>query len=170
MWSKTAPFSRKIKRMDSPARSVLKKLEEKGMSLGSVESLTAGLFASTICEIPGASKVFKGAIVSYDNSVKTHLAEVQEETIDTFGVVSQEVADEMALGGARALFVDVCVSFTGNAGPTAEPGGAKVGDVFISVAFGNRGIFHFPCHFKGTRNSIRQQCVDKALEEIDAML
>lgn len=106
--------------MDSPVRSVLKKLEAKGLSLGSVESLTGGLFASTVCEVPGASKVFKGAIVTYANSVKEHLVDVMEETIQTYGVVSEQVAEEMALGGARNLDVDVCVSFTGNAGPTSD--------------------------------------------------
>lgn len=156
--------------MDSPVRSVLKKLEAKGLSLGSVESLTGGLFASTVCEVPGASKVFKGAIVTYANSVKEHLADVMEETIQTYGVVSEQVAEEMALGGARNLDVDVCVSFTGNAGPTSEPGEAKVGDVFMAVAFGNRGVFHFALHFKGNRNSIREQAVDRAFEELDALL
>ena len=48
------------------AKSVLKALEEKGLTLGSVESLTGGLFASTICSVPGASKVFKGSFITYE--------------------------------------------------------------------------------------------------------
>lgn len=156
--------------MDGPALSLLKKLGARGFTLGSVESLTGGLFASTICENPGASKVFKGALVAYNNSIKTHLADVMPETIETYGVVSQEVADEMALGGARLLGVDVCISFTGNAGPSVEPGNAKVGDVYVAVALGERGLFHFPFKFKGSRNLIRQQAVEKALEELDAII
>ena len=152
------------------AKSVLKKMEAKGLTLGCVESLTGGLFASSICEIPGASKVFKGGLITYSNDAKTHLAEVMDDTINTYGVVSQEVADEMALGGARNLYVDISVSFAGMAGPTAEPGGAKVGDVYSSIAFGNRGIFHFAMKFQGGRNAIRKQAVDKIMEELDEML
>jgi len=156
--------------MDGPALSLLKKLGSRGLTLGSVESVTGGLFASTICEIPGASKVFKGSLVAYNNSIKTNLADVMPETIETYGVVSQEVADEMAQGGARLLRVDVCVSFTGNAGPSVEPGNAKIGDVYVAVVFGGRGVFHFPFKFKGNRNMIRQQAVEKALEELDAII
>ena len=156
--------------MDSPAKRVIKKMAAKGLTLGSVESLTGGLFASAICEVPGASKVFKGALVTYDNSEKVHLADVLEESIENYGVVSEQVAEEMALGGVRNLFVDVCVSFTGNAGPTAEVGSAKVGDVYMAIAFGGDRVYRYALHFKGPRNLIRQQCVDKALEELDALL
>ena len=53
------------------AKKVLSSLEKRGLTLGSVESLTAGLFASTICSVPGASKVFKGSFVTYATSMKT---------------------------------------------------------------------------------------------------
>lgn len=156
--------------MDGPALSLLKKLGARGLTLGSVESVTGGLFASKICDNPGASKVFKGSLVAYNNDLKTHLADVMPETIETYGVVSQEVADEMALGGARLLGVDICISFTGNAGPGVEPGTAKAGDVYVAVAYGERGLYHFPWSFKGSRNLIRQQAVDKALEELEALI
>jgi nicotinamide-nucleotide amidase len=66
----------------SLAHSVLLTMGRKGLSLGSVESLTGGLFASSICSIPGASKVFKGAVVSYSNDVKEKLVGVNPATID----------------------------------------------------------------------------------------
>ena len=102
------------------AKSVLKALEEKGLTLGSVESLTGGLFASTICSVPGASKVFKGSFVTYATSKKTDFLNINKDFIDKYGVVSKEVAREMAIIGRHGLEVDVCVSFTGNAGPTKE--------------------------------------------------
>ena len=52
------------------AKKVLSSLEKRGLTLGSVESLTAGLFASTICSVPGASKVFKGSFITYATSMK----------------------------------------------------------------------------------------------------
>src|SRR5574344_1623344 len=110
------------------AKTLLERFAEKGWSLGSVESLTGGLFSASICSIPGASRVYKGSIISYANEVKENLAHVKSETIEKYGVVSKEVAEEMALGGLEALNVSVCVSFTGNAGPTAEPGEAPVGE------------------------------------------
>jgi PncC family amidohydrolase len=153
--------------MPNNAADVLGLLEKKGLTLGSVESLTGGLFASTICSIPGASKVFMGALVTYDNKEKVNLAGVRQATILKKGVVSQEVADEMALGGLVALGVDVCVSFTGNAGPTVEPGGAVVGQVYMALAFkGKEKTLQIPLILKGDRNEIRQQCVDLALTKI----
>ena len=108
------------------AKDVLESFVKKGWSLGSVESLTGGLFSSTICSIPGASRVYKGSIISYANEVKENLAHVKDETIRTYGVVSKEVAEEMALGGLEALNVNVAVSFTGNAGPTASGEGCRL--------------------------------------------
>jgi len=153
-------------------KEVLDSLESKGLTLGSVESLTGGLFASSICSIPGASKVFKGSIVTYSNEEKVALVGVKQSVIDEDGVVSEEVASEMALGGLVALNVDVCVSFTGNAGPTAEPGEAEVGEVYMSLALsekvtGKKTICeNFHRIFNGERNAIRAGSVDYMLRQI----
>jgi PncC family amidohydrolase len=153
------------------AKAYLEKAVTAGLSLGSVESLTGGLFASTICSIPGASRVFKGAVVSYANEIKEHLVGVSPDTIAKYGVVSAPVAREMALGGIKALDVDVAVSFTGNAGPTAEPGEAPVGRVYLGLAFRKKdgGVPEaktFEKDFKGDRNTIREACVSFILEEL----
>jgi PncC family amidohydrolase len=148
------------------AKSVLDALEKRGLTLGSAESLTGGLFASTVCAVPSASKVFLGSIVSYANSVKTGLLDVKNETIGSFGVVSQNVADEMASGGRASLHVDVCVSFTGNAGPTSEPGDAPVGRVYMTVALPD-GFLRMQKNYQGSRNEIRERCVEDALRAIE---
>lgn len=153
---------------EEKAQQLLAALAGKKKTLGAVESLTGGLFASTICEIPGASNVFKGAIVSYANSVKTDLVGVKEYDIEVFGVVSSKVADEMAIGGRKKLGVDVCVSFTGNAGPTAEPGGAPVGRVDMTIAT-EHGIVQMQQDFTGSRNEIRAKCVDMMLDNLLAI-
>lgn len=149
------------------AKDVLESFAKKGWSLGSVESLTGGLFSSTICSIPGASRVYKGSIISYANEVKENLAHVKDETIRTYGVVSKEVAEEMALGGLEALNVNVAVSFTGNAGPTAEPGEAPVGEVDMAIALKlpheEAKVVSYQKVFMGSRNSIRESSVNAML-------
>jgi PncC family amidohydrolase len=113
----------------SLAPELLAELTEQGFTLGSVESLTAGLFGARFCEVPGASKAYLGGLITYDPKEKIALAHVPAKTIAQYGVVSTEVAKAMAEGGSRALQVDLCVAVTGNAGPTTCPGYAKVGDV-----------------------------------------
>lgn len=153
-------------------QELLSCLLSKGLTLGSIESLTGGMFASSICGVPGASKVFKGSIVTYSNEEKMALVGVKESTIDDYGVVSEEVAEEMALGGLPALNVDVSVSFTGNAGPTAEPGEAEVGEVYMGIALGEKVTGqkaiceNFHRVFQGDRNSIRADSVDYMLTKI----
>lgn len=147
----------------SLAPELLAELTEQGLTLGSVESLTAGLFGARFCEVPGASKAYLGGLITYDPKEKIALAHVPAKTIAQYGVVSTEVAKAMAEGGSRALQVDLCVAVTGNAGPTTCPGYAKVGDVDIGIAFKNR-TYTFPCHFEGTRNEIREQAVEVMMD------
>lgn len=140
------------------ASDMLNRLAARGLTLGCVESMTGGLFASTMCEVPGASHVFKGGIVAYSAEVKEKVAGVKEETIQKYGLVSREVAIAMASGGRKALGVDVCVSVTGNAGPDTEPGGKPVGEVHLGLAFqGN--LWEIPLQLKGERNEIREQAM-----------
>ena len=113
---------------------LFKLYKEKGLTLGSVESMTGGLFAAKFTEIPGVSAVFKGSIVTYSSEEKVNIVGVKKETIDKFGVVSEEVAKEMAELGRKLLNVDVCVSVTGNAGPTCEPGGKPAGCYYVGVS------------------------------------
>ena len=113
---------------------LLEAYKEKGLTLGSVESMTGGLFSAKFTEIPGSSAVFKGGIVTYSVEEKINIVGVKKETIGKYGVVSEEVAKEMAEKGRKLLNVDVCVSVTGNAGPTCEPGGKPVGCFYVAVA------------------------------------
>ena len=138
-------------------------LKEKELTIGSIESLTGGLFASEITSVPGASKVYKGSIVTYATSEKINLLHIDKDLIDKYGVVSKEVAYEMASKGRKVLDTDLCVSFTGNAGPTCEPGGQPVGKVFIGISDKNiTKTYEFD--FQGDRNLIRNLSKDKALE------
>lgn len=150
------------------AEKVVKAFIKEDLTLGSVESLTGGLFSSTICSIPGASKVFKGGLVTYSAELKTKLDEVPETTIRQYGVVSKEVADSMAINGRKKLGVDVCVSFTGNAGPAKEAGYAPVGRVNMCIAT-KYGIIEMQQEFNLSRNDMREACVDAMLDRLIAI-
>jgi nicotinamide-nucleotide amidase len=110
---------------------VLRLLRERGLTLGTAESVTGGLIASRLTDIPGASDVFRGAIVSYASEVKYDVLDVPEGP-----VVSAEAAEAMAIGACRVLGADVALAVTGVAGPD-EQEGMPVGTVFLAIAEGD---------------------------------
>lgn len=137
---------------------LLKKLSENNLTLGSVESMTGGLFAANFTDVPGASKVFKGSVVTYSSEIKSSVVGVKKSTIKKYGVVSSEVALEMAEKGRKLLKVDVCVSVTGNAGPTCEPGGKDVGVFYVAVST-KSGTTAKEFKETGKRNDIRNKAI-----------
>ena len=137
---------------------LLQEYKEKGLTLGSVESMTGGLFSAKFTEIPGSSAVFKGGIVTYSVEEKINIVGVKKETIEQFGVVSEQVAIEMAELGRKLLNVDVCVSVTGNAGPTTEPGGKPVGCFYVGISSKN-GTFAKEYLRPQKRNEVRNSAV-----------
>jgi nicotinamide-nucleotide amidase len=112
---------------DTMESVVLRLLEERGLSLGLAESLTGGLVASRITDVPGASKVFRGSIVSYATEVKDDVLGVTVRP-----VVSAEAAEAMATGARRVLGADVGLALTGVAGPD-EQDGERPGTVFVGL-------------------------------------
>ena len=148
---------------------LVKTLTDKKLTIGSIESMTGGLFASTITSIAGSSKVFKGSVVSYSPLIKENVVGVKEETIKKFGVVSKEVAYEMAVKGRQLLDVDICVSVTGNAGPTCEPGQAGVGEVYIGVSTSKETVV-ISKKFEGDRYKIREEALLSMKEEVLILL
>lgn len=139
-------------------KKLLEYYKSKKLTLGSIESMTGGLFAAKFTGIPGSSAVFKGSVVTYWSEEKIKLVGVNKETIDKYGVVSEEVAKEMAEKGRTLLNVDVCVSITGNAGPTTEPGGKPVGCFYIGIS-SSKGTFVKAYQETGKRNRIRNKAV-----------
>ena len=100
------------------ARELIDLLIKKGLTIGAVESFTGGLFAKTLTDIAGASKAFKGGIVAYSKEAKIDVVGVPEAYVNEHGMVSAEVCSQLAIKGQKLLNVDVCVAFTGNAGPS----------------------------------------------------
>ena len=109
-------------------------LRQRGMTLGTAESCTGGLMAKRLTDVPGASQVFKGGVVSYTNEVKHGVLGVPQELLDRFGAVSAPVAQAMAQGARRALGCDIALSSTGVAGPDRDDRGNEVGTMFVAIA------------------------------------
>jgi len=92
-------------------------LKNKGLTMSTAESMTGGLVAKTITDIPGTSAIFDRGIVTYSNGSKISELDVDPDTIDTFGAISPETAREMVEGLRIHSMSDICISVTGNAGP-----------------------------------------------------
>lgn len=113
---------------------LVRRLEEASLTLGVAESCTGGLLGHSVTSVPGSSRVFLGGIVAYDNSVKTRVVGVKEETIRRWGAVSPQVALEMAQGARKALGSDLGVGITGIAGPGGGSREKPVGTSYIAVS------------------------------------
>ncbi len=112
--------------------AVVDVFSKKGLTLSTAESLTGGMIAQRIVEIPGASAVLKGGIVSYTNEVKHDVLKVKQSTLDEFGAVSAECALEMARGAKMLTRSDIAVSATGVAGPGGGTEKTPVGRVYVA--------------------------------------
>ncbi len=113
---------------------LVNKLKEKKFTLSCAESCTGGLIAKSITDVSGCSSVFYGGVVSYDNIVKMGILGVKEETLKEYGAVSNQTAEEMALGVKKACSTDIGISTTGIAGPGGAVPGKPVGTVYIGIA------------------------------------
>ncbi|MFD1213335.1 CinA family protein, partial [Arthrobacter sp. GCM10027362] len=119
--------------LNAAAEEVVLAAIAKGLTLATAESLTAGMVASSLASVPGASATLQGGIVSYQNEAKSSLLGVDADLLERNGAVDADVARQMAAGARRALHADVGISTTGAAGP--EPhGGKAVGTVFVGIA------------------------------------
>ena len=143
------------------ALELVELLKEKKLKIGFAVSCTGGLISAGVVDIPGASEVFYGSIVSYDNSVKENCLKVSKEFLQTKGAVSYECAKMMAEGARKALNVDLAISVTGVAGPGGGTPEKPVGTVFIGYADKNdsESIVTFS---KGDRSDIRKVTCFKA--------
>ena len=155
--------------ISSLAKKLVSISAEKQVTFGTAESCTGGLISAFVTDIAGASAVFFGGIVSYDNSIKKNLLGVRAQTLVEKGAVSPETAQEMSLGALRALQVDYAVAVTGIAGPGGGTAQKPVGLVYISTASQNE-VTVTENHFSGTREEIRLQTVEKALSLLIAAI
>lgn len=149
----------------SLARSAVEALKERQWVIATCESLTGGLIGATLVEVPGASEVVKGGLITYQSEAKTILAGVPAQTIDTYDVVSAEVAVAMAQGARERLGADIAVSATGLAGPGGGTIERPVGTVFLGVSTADR-TYPIALHLSGDRARIRTLTVKHALDAV----
>ncbi|MCX7025586.1 MAG: nicotinamide-nucleotide amidohydrolase family protein [Spirochaetes bacterium] len=153
---------------DTAAGELVELLARLGFTLACAESCTGGMVSAAITAVPGASRVFKGGIVAYDNEVKMKILHVPRSTIETSGAVSAETAAAMAEGVRRLLGTDLGISVTGIAGPDGGTVEKPVGTVWFGFA-ANR-VSTFASLFPGNRNRIRETAVRLALEHMTVLL
>ena len=137
---------------------------ERNLLIASVESFTVGYFANMIGSISGISQVYRGSLVSYQSRIKRDVLHIDQDIIDTYGVVSKEIAGLMAIRAKDMFSSDICTSFTGNAGPTAMEG-KPVGLIYIGIAYLDQ-IETYGFEFAGSREIIKKQAVSMGIEKI----
>ncbi|RSD27955.1 competence/damage-inducible protein A [Mesobacillus subterraneus] len=133
-------------------------LKDKGMTISAAESLTGGLFQQELTALPGASSIFRGGLVCYSNEAKMELVKVRPETIERFGAVSSQCAEELAVNTAALTNSDIGISFTGVAGPDSLEGHAA-GTVFIGLHIKGKPVQSQKLNLGGSRNAIRNRTV-----------
>ena len=137
-------------------------LRRKGLTLGVVESATGGLISHLITNVPGSSDYYKGSVTAYSNETKIKVIGVKVSTIEKYGAVSPQVAEEIALGGRRVLAVDICLADTGIAGPSGATPGKPVGLFYLGLAH-QGGAFSQRHEFYGDREQNKRSAAEAAL-------
>ena len=132
---------------------------ERGILLVTAESCTGGLLSSLLTQEAGSSKWFDRGFVTYSNNSKIDSLRVQEETLEKFGAVSQEVANEMSKGALKNSKANLGISITGIAGPEGGSLDKPVGTVYFSIASKKKVILEHKSGFKGSRDTIRKESV-----------
>ena len=149
---------------------VVNKLIDRGFRISFAESCTGGLCCGTLVNVSNASKVLDMSFVTYANEAKVELINVSHETIENYGVVSEQVAGEMCIGVAEKSHSEVGVGITGVAGPTGGTAKKPVGMVCFgfyvlgnvttrTMQFGNIG-----------RNEVRAKSVDFVFNTLAELL
>lgn len=119
------------------SREISELLWELEKTVGTAESCTGGRIAEAIIAVPGASKYFKGGIISYVNEIKESLLGVDPQVLEEKTAVCEEVAIAMVKGACKALNTDYAIAATGFAGPTGGTKDIPVGTIWL--ACGNAG-------------------------------
>jgi len=119
---------------NSLENTVIELLKEKKLTLATAESCTGGLLSKRLTDIPGASKVYFGGIIAYNEMSKVELLGVDEKLINEYGAVSREVALSMAKSIRSKLNADIGVGITGIAGPDSDSSGQEPGTIFVAVS------------------------------------
>lgn len=140
-------------------------LAEKKLTLATAESCTGGLIGKTVTDIPGASAVYIGGVISYTNDIKINVLGVSADTIKAHTEVSAETAEKMAVNVREKFFADIGISATGYAGPAGGTKENPKGTVYICVSTkGETHVVRVLFDSEASRREIREASVYLALE------
>ena len=151
------------------ARAVLEQLRPRGVRLAVAESCTGGLLGARITAVPGASDVFVGGVVAYDDDVKTAVLSVPRELVVTHGAVSEAVVLAMALGAQQRFAAEASLAITGIAGPSGGTPEKPVGTVWLAARY-RAEARALKRVFPGDRNEIRGRAAQAALDLLRRLL
>lgn len=154
------------RKQDGLENRLARVMQERGWTVATAESCTAGGLAHRITRVAGASDYFPGGVVAYSNRIKTQLLGVSEELLAAHGAVSRQTAEAMALGAASRIGADIGVGITGIAGPGGGSPDKPVGLVYIAVG-SPETVSCKRFVFAGDRAAVREQAITEALRMLD---
>ncbi len=146
----------------SLSAALIATLRSRDLTVATAESCTGGHIAAALVEVPGASEVFRGALVAYHNDLKQHLLGVSTSVLETEGAVSEPTARAMAHGIRTRTQSDIGIATTGIAGPTGATATKPIGLVYIAVETPER-TFVKPFQFSGGREVVIARATATAL-------
>ena len=147
--------------MDEAAR-VIRLLTQRGETLATAESCTGGLLGKLLTDIPGASAVYLGGVISYAYTVKEKFLGVEPDLLREKGAVCEEVALQMAKGARERFGADFALATTGNAGPGADEKNPNVGEIYVACD-SESGTVCQKLQLSGTREENRIEACRAAL-------
>ena len=145
------------------AAKVIALLTERKASLATAESCTGGLLGKLLTDVPGASAVYLGGVISYAYAVKEELLEVDPAILREKGAVCSEVACQMAQGVRQRLRADYALATTGNAGPGTDPFNPTVGEIYVAISTPKKTVAH-KLQLSGNREENRLETCRAALQ------
>ena len=142
------------------------KLINKGFHIAFAESCTGGLASARIVNVANASKVLNCSFITYSNDAKINMVDVNPDTLDRYGAVSEEVAKEMASGVAKAANSEIGVGISGIAGPSGGSKEKPIGMVCFGIQINNNS-YTFTEYFQNqSRNDVRNSSVEFILNKL----
>lgn len=152
-------------KIESNSKRLAKVLTQSNKKICLAESCTGGMLAENLTRLSGSSTWFERAFIVYSNEAKHELLSVKTESLKQFGAVSEEVAEEMAIGALRNSHADYAISVTGIAGPTGGTQDKPVGTVCFGFASKDES-YTKTFFFEGERQKVRKQSCLTALKQI----
>lgn len=148
---------------------IVKLLSRKHLTVSFAESITGGLLSHMITSIPNASNILKQSYVTYSNRAKIELLGIQEKSIEEYGVVSKEVALEMAKGCYNLSESNYCIGTTGEAGPSSSTG-KDPGTLCYSILRDGQEILSEEVKFNGNRTDVQLRAAKYVLSKLIFMI